>query len=87
MKMITKVFLVIAVLLICLIAWVLFLGGDGVIPNAWNGIANSVNTTWKTLTGSSNGIVPEWHTGTNLGDAQKDLEGTKTNGNTNVDGN
>ena len=76
MKMITKVFLVIAVLLICLIAWALFLGDGGIIQNAWNGIAESVNSTWIALTGASEGIVPEWNSdgNANLGDAQGNLD-------------
>lgn len=61
MKMITKVFLVIAVLLICLIVWALFLGGDGILQNGWNGIAEQVNTTWKAITGSSDNVIPEWN--------------------------
>ena len=73
--MITKVFLVIAILLICLIAWSLFLGDGGIIQNAWNGIAESVNSTWTALTGASEGIVPEWNSdgNSNLGDAQSNL--------------
>ncbi len=64
MKMITKVFLVIAVLLICLILWALFLGGNGVLENAWNGIAGQVNETWQAITGTNNNVLPEWKTGT-----------------------
>ena len=75
MKMITKVFLIIAILLICLIAWALFLGDGGIIQNAWNGIATSVNDTWIALTGASDGIVPAWNADKNedLGDAQGNL--------------
>lgn len=73
--MITKVFLIIAILLICLIAWALFLGDGGIIQNAWNGIATSVNDTWIALTGASDGIVPAWNAdkNENLGDAQGNL--------------
>lgn len=75
MKMITKVFLIIAILLICLIAWALFLGDGGIIQNAWNGIAESVNSTWTALTGSDDPIVPDWNSdgNENLGDAQDNL--------------
>lgn len=68
MKMITKVFLVIAILLICLIAWSLFLGDGGILQNAWNGIANRVNSVWQTVTGDSattNIIMPQWKKDTN----------------------
>lgn len=61
MKMITKVFLVIAVLLVCLIVWALFLGGDGILKNAWNGVAEQVNTTWRAITGLSTDVIPEWN--------------------------
>lgn len=63
MKMITKVFLVIAVLLICLIVWVLFLGGGGIIENAWNGIADQVNDTWHAITGIQDDVIPQWNSG------------------------
>ena len=71
MKMISKVFLVIAILLICLIAWNLFLGDGGIIQNAWDGIATSVNTTWKAITGSSDDVMPKWNAGgsANVGEA------------------
>lgn len=61
MKMITKVFLVIAVLLVCLIVWALFLGGDGILMNAWNGIAEQVNETWQAVTGLKTDVIPEWN--------------------------
>lgn len=61
MKMIAKVFLVIAVLLICLIVWALFLGGDGILMNAWNGVAEQVNQTWQAVTGLSTDVIPEWN--------------------------
>lgn len=61
MKMITKVFLVIAVLLVCLIVWALFLGGDGILQNAWNGVAKQVNTTWRAITGLSTDVIPDWN--------------------------
>lgn len=61
MKMISKVFLVIAILLICLIAWNLFLGDGGIIQNAWNGVATSVNATWKAITGSTADVMPKWN--------------------------
>lgn len=61
MKMITKVFLVIAILLICLIAWALFLGEGGVIQQTWNGVAERVNSVWHTVIGAdSTDIIPYW---------------------------
>ncbi len=61
MKMITKVFLVIAILIICLIAWGLFLGDGGILQNAWNGIAGSINDTWKSITGATDDVIPQWN--------------------------
>lgn len=66
--MITKVFLVIAVLLVCLICWALFLGDGGILQNAWNGVANMVNGVWQTITGdnsATNIVMPEWKSNTN----------------------
>ena len=71
MKMIYKVFLVIAILLICLIAWSMFLGDGGVLELAWNGIAKPVNATWDALTGQGE-VMPSWNSITgvdNIGDA------------------
>ena len=76
MKMITKVFLVIAILIICLIVWVLFLGGGGIIQKGWNGIADSVNKTWIAVTGSNDGVIPYWNANNaqNIGDGVGDVE-------------
>ena len=68
MKMITKVFLVIAILLICLIAWSLFLGDGGILQNTWDGIATRVNSVWATVTGATGTnaeIIPKWKKDTN----------------------
>ena len=76
MKMIYKVFLVIAILLVCLIAWSMFLGDGGVLELAWNGIAKPVNATWDALTGQGT-VMPDWNTITgvsNLGDADDAVE-------------
>lgn len=70
MKMITKVFLVIGVLLACLIVWSLTLGEGGLIQAAWDGVADMVNSTWKSMTGNSEGIMPDWNALQNVGEAQ-----------------
>lgn len=74
MKMITKVFLVIAILLICLIVWALFLGGDGILQNGWNGIAGQVNETWHAVTGTNNDLLPEWHIDTVEGGVESGIQ-------------
>ena len=63
--MIKKVFLVISILLICLIAWSLFLGDGGILQNGWNGIAKQVNATWTAVTGSRDPVMPDWKADTN----------------------
>lgn len=78
MKMITKVFLIIGVLLACLIVWSLTLGEGGLIKAAWDGVADMVNTTWMSMTGNSTGIMPDWNALQNVGDAQKAKDGTGT---------
>ena len=84
MKMITKVFLVIAILLICLIAWSMFLGDGGILQNTWNGIANRVNSVWATVTGATGDeakIIPEWKKDTNnIGQGQGGFDDAKSNG-------
>lgn len=75
MKMITKVFIVIAILLVCLAVWALFLGNDGLIEKAWNGVADMVNSTWQTISGSSDDIMKEWDSDKdNVQDAQDGID-------------
>ena len=75
MKMITKVFIVIAILLVCLAVWALFLGNDGLIEKAWNGVADMVNTTWQTISGSPDDIMQPWDSNKNsVGDAQDGID-------------
>ena len=76
MKMITKVFLVIAILLVCLICWALFLGDGGLLENAWNGVADMVNSVWQQITGDSTAIVmPEWAKDTDsIGDGMTNMD-------------
>lgn len=75
MKMITKVFIVIAILLVCLAVWALFLGDGGLIEMAWNGVADMVNTTWQTISGSSDDIMQPWDSDKNsVGDAQSGID-------------
>ena len=73
--MITKVFLVIAVLIICLGLWVLVLGKGGVADMTWSGIAGAVNDTSKEIFGDGTTLMPDdWKGGTNLDDAQGGLD-------------
>lgn len=75
MKMITKVFLVIAILLVCLILWALFLGDGGLIEMAWNGVADMVNDTWEAISGDDTDIMSYWKSDdNNVGDAQTNID-------------
>ena len=76
MKMITKVFLVIAILLVCLIAWSLFLGDGGILQNAWDGVADMVNGVWQKITGQPDAIVmPDWAKDTDsIGDGMNNMD-------------
>ena len=66
---IAKVFLIIGVLVIALIAWNLFFDEGGILQNAWNGVASQINGTWIRITGSSDGIIPSWGVTDNIQDA------------------
>ena len=82
MKMITQVFLVIAVLLICLIVWALFLGGGGILQQGWNGIAGQVNETWQAVTGLDTDVIPEWKIDTVEEGVQGGIDDMQDSGNT-----
>lgn len=72
MKPITKVFLVIATLVLALIIWGLFFSGGGILETAFNAIVTPVNDAWKGITGGSNDLIPKMKTdqgATNLDDA------------------
>lgn len=57
MKPITKVFLVIAVLVICLVSWGLFFNTNGIFQTAYNAIVTPINDAWKSITGSSEVLI------------------------------
>jgi hypothetical protein len=86
MKMITKVFLVIAVLLACLIVWQLTLGEKGLIPAAWDGVADMVNTTWKSMTGGED-IMPDSKALQSVSEAQGQRTGGASTTGGSTDGN
>jgi hypothetical protein len=67
MKPITKVFIVIGALLLCLLIWAAVFN-NGLLQNAWNSMADSVNEQWQKITGDNSAeIIPEWDVdGTNL---------------------
>ena len=79
MKMITKVFLVIGILLACLIVWSLTLGEGGLIQRGWDGIADMVDNTWMKMTGSTEGIMPRWSNEQSVTGAQGNTGKATTN--------
>lgn len=61
MKPITKVFLVIGALVLCLVVWGLFFNDGGVLQTAWNALVTPVNNTWSSITGQAGAkILPEF---------------------------
>lgn len=70
MKPMTKVFLVIAALVLIFLIWALFFNDGGVLQTAYNAMANGVNGVWQTVTGDSSAkLLPSWT------DANVDTEG------------
>ena len=68
MKPITKVFIVIGTLLLCLLVWAAFFD-HGLLANAWNVMAGGVNDTINKIFGKDVDIIPEWdESGTTLDD-------------------
>lgn len=59
MKPITKVFLVIGALALCLILWVWVFDGGGILTTAYNAAAGVVNDVWQNITGTSDDLLPE----------------------------
>lgn len=57
MKPITKVFLVIATLVICLVIWGLFFNTGGIFQSAYNAIVTPINDMWKSVTGSEENLI------------------------------
>lgn len=61
MKTITKVFLVVATLVVVFLIWALFFNKNGVLQTGWNALISPVNSVWQKLSGDTNAkILPEW---------------------------
>lgn len=61
MKTITKVFLVVATLVLIFLIWALFFNKDGVLQTGWNALISPVNNVWQDLTGDTTAeLLPEW---------------------------
>ena len=63
-KTVRKVFIIVGVLVLCLLVWVLFLGENGIVVTAYNGIADGVNGVWKNISGQDKELIPTWEKGT-----------------------
>ena len=68
MKPVTKVFLIIGALVLCLLVWVFVLGGGGVIETAYNAVRDTVNDIYTSVGGVGE-LLPEW----DIGDDNPDL--------------
>lgn len=64
-KTILKVFLVIAVIVLCFLAWRMFFSEDGIMRGVYDGIIGQVNTAWHNISGSDTDLIPEWNTDSN----------------------
>lgn len=61
MKPITKVFIIIGALLLCLLVWSAVFNDGGLMRVAWNTMANTVNSQVQKVTGDSDTtLIPEW---------------------------
>lgn len=71
-KTVKKVFIIIGVLVLCLLAWALFFTDDGILVTAYNGIAEGVNGVWENISGSTKALIPTWNVeeNSNLGDSK-----------------
>lgn len=61
MKTITKVFLVVATLVVVFLIWALFFNKNGVLQTGWNAMISPVNNVWQKLSGDSTAkLLPTW---------------------------
>lgn len=60
MKPITKVFLIIAALVVSLVIWGLFFNKGGVLQTSYNALVSPINNQWQTITGGTENILPTW---------------------------
>ena len=60
MKPITKVFLVIAALVLALVVWGLFFNQGGVLETAYNAVISPVNKMWHSISGGEENLLPVW---------------------------
>jgi hypothetical protein len=68
MKTITKVFILIAALVLALVGWSLTFGKGGLVQSMYNGVAVPINQIFQKITGSNKNLVPEM---------DKDVDGKK----------
>lgn len=80
MKPITKVFLIIAALVLSLVIWGLFFNDGGVLETGWNALVTPVNNTWKSITGGTEDLLPKFDdTGTGQDTKNLDVDGNMGN--------
>lgn len=58
MGTITKVFLVIGILVVSLIAWEITFNAGGIIQRGWDAVAGLVNESWQGITGTTGNLIP-----------------------------
>lgn len=61
MKTITKVFLIVATLVLIFLIWALFFNKGGILQTGWNALIAPVNNVWQKLSGDSSAeLLPTW---------------------------
>lgn len=70
-KTIKSVFIIIGVLVLCLAVWAVFFSPGGLLSEAWNGVAQQVNTGWNAVTGEDDGVMNDWNANGNANVAQQ----------------
>lgn len=66
MKTITKVFILIAALVLALVGWSLTFGKGGLVQSMYNGVAVPINQIFKKITGNTKDLVPEMDSATEV---------------------
>lgn len=75
MKPITKVFLIIGTLILCILIWAFVFNPGGIVSSAWNAMADGINNAAAQVFGKGTKFVPSWSDDTNLNDAEDGASG------------
>ena len=63
-KTVTKVFVIIGILVLCLVIWNFVFDTGGLAETVYTAVANTVNDVWATVAGSgADPLLPAWSGG------------------------